>query len=128
MYRFREKLFDKTDSFRIPYTDNQQLFTKMAIFDFESVCAEDEVFKDTETTTWTGKHVPFSVSISSNSIQEPIFLCDPNPRDMVSSIIDASVKLFTQHVEFFSGVCQSGAITFTSGKFTFKHENNLLDT
>ena len=60
----------------------------MAVFDFESMCVENEKCKDTETATWIGKHFPTSVSISSNLIQEPISLRDPKPRDLVSAFTD----------------------------------------
>ena len=46
----RGTLFDKLDPFGIPHTDNQKLFNNMAVFDFESICVEDENLKDTETT------------------------------------------------------------------------------
>ena len=68
MYQLRETLFDMLDSFDIQYTDEQKLFTNLAVFDFESICIPEEKFKYTETTTWIGKHVPISVSISSNLI------------------------------------------------------------
>ena len=68
----------------------------MAIFDFESICVEDEISNYTETTTWIGKHNPISVSISSTLIHKPIFLCDPNPRELVSSCIDALEILVRQ--------------------------------
>ena len=38
VYQLKETLFDKLDSFNIPYTDEQQLFKNVAIFDFESIC------------------------------------------------------------------------------------------
>ena len=53
-------------------------------------------FENTETTTWIGKHVPITVSISSNLIGEPLFLCNSNPRDLVESFIDALEGLATQ--------------------------------
>ena len=43
-----------------------------------------------------GKHVPISVSISSNLIAKPIFLYNSNPRDLVESFIDAVEGLATQ--------------------------------
>ena len=61
----------------------------MAKFDFESICVKEESYKQTETTTWIGKHVPISVSISSNLITEPIFRCTANPHHFISSIITA---------------------------------------
>ena len=34
VYTLRETLFDKLDSFNIPYTDDQKLFKNLAVFDF----------------------------------------------------------------------------------------------
>ena len=96
VYQLRETLFDKLDSFDIQYTDDQKPFTNLAVFDFESICIPEEKFKNTETTTWIGKHVPISVSISSNLIAKPIFLCNSSPRDLVESFIDAVEGLATQ--------------------------------
>ena len=78
VYQLRETLFDQFDSFGIPYTDDQKLFTNLAVLDFESTCIPEKKFKNTKTTTWIGKHVPISVSISSNLIAKPIFLCNSN--------------------------------------------------
>ena len=55
-----------------------------------------EKLKNTATTTWIGKHVPISVSITSNLIAMPIFLCNSNPRDLVESFIDAVEGLALQ--------------------------------
>ena len=96
VYQLRETLFDKLDSFDIQYTNDQKLFSNLAVFDFESICISEEKFKITERTTWIGKHVPISVSISSNLIATPIFLCNSNPRDLVESFIDAVEGLATQ--------------------------------
>ena len=96
VYQLRGTLFDKLDSFDIQYTDDQTLFNNLAVFDFESICIPEEKFKNTETTNWIGKHVPISVSISSNLIAKPLFLCNSNPRDLVESFIDAIEGLATQ--------------------------------
>ena len=96
VYQLRETLFDKFDSFNIQYTDDQKLFNNPAVFDFESLCIPEEKFKNTETTNWIGKHVPISVSIYSNLINMPIFLCNSNPRELVESFIDAVEGLATQ--------------------------------
>ena len=96
MYQLREKLFDKFDSFDIQHTDDQEFFSNLAVFDFESICIPEGKFKNTETTTWIAKHVPISVSISSNLIAKPIFLCNSNPRDLVESFIAAVEELATQ--------------------------------
>ena len=96
VYQLQETLFDKLDSIDIQYTDDQQLFGNLAVFDFESICIPEEKFRNTETTTWIGKHVPISISISSNLIATPNFLCNSNPRDLVELFIDAAEVLATQ--------------------------------
>ena len=96
VYQHRETLFNKLDPFGIQYTDYQKLFTNLVVFDFESICLPKENFKNTKTATWIGKHVLISVSISSNLIAKPIFLCNSNPSDLVESFIDAVEGLATQ--------------------------------
>ena len=68
----------------------------MPFFGFESICVKEESYKQTESTTWIGKHVPISVSISSNLIPEPIFLYNANPHHLISSFITALKGLATQ--------------------------------
>ena len=58
VYELRETLFENLDAFNIPYKNGPKLFKKLAIFDFESICVKEESYKQTETTTWTGKRVP----------------------------------------------------------------------
>ena len=96
VYQIRETLLDKLDSFGINYTSEQKLFKSLAIFDFESVCVQKEAFRDTITTTWIGKHVPISVSISSNIVKEPIFLCNSDPHHLVASFIGVLEILASQ--------------------------------
>ena len=88
LYQLCGTFFDNLDLFDVPYSDTHKLFNKMAIF-VQSICVEDGSFKDTETGTWFGKHIPISLSISPNLIQKAIFFCDPNPRDLVSSSYDS---------------------------------------
>ena len=96
VYQIRETLFDKLDSFGIKYTSEQRLFKSLAIFDFESICVREETFRDTNATTWIGKHVPMSVSISSNPVKEPIFLFNSDPHHLVASFIRALENLASQ--------------------------------
>ena len=88
VYQIRETLFDKLHSFGIKYTSQQKLFKKLAKFHFESICIQKESFKDTKTTKWIGKHVPISVSNSSDLVEEPIFLYKSHPHHLVSSFIE----------------------------------------
>ena len=96
VYQLRETLFEKLDSFNIPYREDQKLFKKMAVFGFESICVKEETYKETKTTNWIGKHAAISVSISSNLNTEPVFLCNSDPRHLVSSFISALEGLATQ--------------------------------
>ena len=95
-YEMRETFFEKLDAFNIPYRSEQKLFKNLAIVDFESICVKEDSWKQTETTTWIGKHVLISVSISSNLIPEPIFLCNANPHHLIASFITALEGLATQ--------------------------------
>ena len=96
VYELRETLFEKFDAFNIPYRNEQKLFKNLAIFDFESICVKENSYKQTETTTWIGRHVPISVSISSNLIPEPIFLCNAKPHHLISPFVTALEGLGTQ--------------------------------
>ena len=96
VYQLRETLFDELNSFGIQYRDDQKLFNNPAVFDFESICIPEEKFKNTETTTWIVKHVPISVSISSNLKAKSIYLCNSNPRGLLDSFFDAVEGLATQ--------------------------------
>ena len=51
VYQIRENLFDKLDSFGINYTSEQKLFKNLAMFHFESICVQNETFRDTITRT-----------------------------------------------------------------------------
>ena len=90
VYTLRETLFEKLKGFNIPVSKDNTLFNNIAIFDFESICVPSDELKATQTTTWIEKHVPISVSISSNLIDEPIFLYNKDPQKFM---IDFLIKL-----------------------------------
>ena len=96
VYLLTETFFGKLDSFNILYREDQKLFKYLAVSDFESICVKEETYKETETTNWIGKHVPISVSLSSNLIPEPVFLCNSDPRHLVSSFISTLEGLAMQ--------------------------------
>ena len=96
VYQIRETFFDKLDSFSIKYTSEQKLFKISPMFDFESICVQEENFRDTKTTTWIRKHVPISVSNSSNIVEEPIFICNSDPHHLVAYFIGALENLASQ--------------------------------
>ena len=68
VYQIRGTLFDQRDSLGLRHTSEQKIFENLALFDFYSVCVQKETSKGTYTTTWTGKHVLISVSISSKTL------------------------------------------------------------
>ena len=96
IYQIRETLFDKLDCFATKYTNLQKLFKNLALLDFESICVQEESFKDTQTKTWIGKHVPVSVSIASNLLEEPLFLYNSDPDHLVSSFFGTLESLASQ--------------------------------
>ena len=97
VYQIRETLFDRLYSFGIKYTSQRKLFKKLALFDFESTCVQEESFKVTQTIMWIGKHVPISISISSNPVEEPIFLHNSDPHHLISSFIGTLDGLASQN-------------------------------
>ena len=64
------------------------LFKNLVVFDFESITVHDSSLNHTDSTTFIGKHVPISVSIHSNLIPEHIFICDINPRSLVTKFLE----------------------------------------
>ena len=83
VYQIPATFFDKLDSFGIKYTIQQKLFKNLAIFDFESICVQEESFKDTKITMWIGKHVPIAVFIYSGLVEEPLFLYNSDLHHLV---------------------------------------------
>ena len=96
VYQTQKTPFEKLDFFGIEYTNEQTLFENLAVFDFESICVQGESFKDRDTTKWIGKHVPIPVSISSNLVKGPIFLCNSDPHHLVTSFIGVFENLVVQ--------------------------------
>ena len=93
MFSLSKTLFNKFDGFGIFYNEDSKLFKNLVIFDVDSLCAPCEQLKDTSTTTWIGKHEPISVSISSNLNDEPVVLCDKDPKALITSLVEAIENL-----------------------------------
>ena len=86
VYELRETLFENLEGFNLPVFEDNKFFNNIAIFDFESICVPTEELKETQTTTWIGKPVPISVSVSSNLIAEPIFLYNKDPQNLIDFV------------------------------------------
>ena len=78
MYQLQEALFDKLDSFNIPYSKDQKLLNNMAKLHSESIRVQADELRNNDTTTWIGKHAPISVSQLSSLIEQPIYFALPN--------------------------------------------------
>ena len=106
VYQTEDTLFDKLDPFGILYNIERTLFKNFvlirlsidsrAIFDFESIRAQEGSFKDTDTEKWKGKQIPISIFNSSNLVKEPIFLCNSDLHHLVTCFIGALKKLALQ--------------------------------
>ena len=94
-YTVSETIFEKLDGFNIPYNEDYKLFSNVAIFDFESICVPTAELKATETTTWMGKHVPISVSISSN-LQDDLFLLREKVPEFLINAFVSSLELLAE--------------------------------
>ena len=62
-------------------------FRNFVVFDFEAICVQSVEANNTLTTSWIGTHVPVSVSISSNLLDEPVFLCENNANRLIISFV-----------------------------------------
>ena len=96
VYILRKTSSGKLDGFGVRYEEDQKMFKNLAVFDFESICVSSNQLKDTNTTTWVGKQEPISVSVSSNLLQEPIFLCNKDPKTLIVSFVEALEELDTK--------------------------------
>ena len=87
IYELCETLFEKLEEFILLVSEDNKLFNNLALFDFQSICVPREELKETQTTTWIGKHAPISVFISSNLIDEPIFLYNKDPQNLIIDFV-----------------------------------------
>ena len=99
VYTLRETLFEKLEDFNIPVSKDNTLFNNRAIFNFESICVPSDELKATQTTTWIGKHASISVSISSNLIDEPVFLYNKDPQKLIIDFV-IELKLLAEKSNF----------------------------
>ena len=91
-YQFIETVFENVRNLDIEVEN--YLFKNLVVFDFESITVHDQSLNHTDSTTFIGKHVPISVSIHSNLIWQPIFICDINPRCLVTKFVPELLVFF----------------------------------
>ena len=75
VYKVRETLFDKFKAFDAEIAEDNTLLKNFPSL-ISNQFVESFSLIDRETITWFGKHEPISVSLTSNLLQEPIFICD----------------------------------------------------
>ena len=92
----REALCAKLDSFNIPESDDRKFFRNKPMFVFESICVQADESRHIKTTKWISKHVPLTVSISSNLIEQTTFLCNSDTGALVDYFVDTLDELATQ--------------------------------
>ena len=63
VYQLKETVFERLEDIGIHVEKEVRLFTNFAFFDFESITVADNTLKNSDSTTWIGRHVPISVSI-----------------------------------------------------------------
>ena len=95
-YQLAETIFDRLDDVKINVPQELRLFSHLIVFDFEAITVADNTLRNTVLISWIGKHVPISVSIASNLLKDPIFICNEDPyqliRDFVSSLTNIAEK------------------------------------
>ena len=95
-YQLAETIFDQLEDVNIMVPQELRLFSHLIVFDFESITVPDNTLRNTDLTSWIGKHVPISVSIASNLLKDPIFICNEDPYqlifDFVSSLTNIAEK------------------------------------
>ena len=84
-YQLNEIVFEKMRN--LDTEVGNYLFKNMFVSDFESITVHHHCLNHTDSKNFVGKHVPKSVSIPSNIISEPIFICDINPGWLVSKFL-----------------------------------------
>ena len=82
-------------------------FKNLVIFDFESITVHDQCLNHTDSTTFIGKHVPISVSIHSNLISELFFICDINPRCLVTKSYSRTTSSFRRKLHGIASIVRS---------------------
>ena len=96
VYQLSETVFERLGDAKNNVPLDLRLFSRLIIFDFESITVPDNTIRNTELTPWIGKHVPINLSITSNQLTQPIFLCNEDPlqliRNFVSSLTNIAEK------------------------------------
>ena len=92
-YQLSDTIFDRLEEFNIIVPDELRLFPNLIVYDFESKTVHDSTVKNTELTSWIGKHVPISVSLCSNFNPDTLFICNEDPNQLIRDFVQNLVAL-----------------------------------
>ena len=102
-YQLSDTIFDRLEEFNIIVPDELRLFPNLIVYDFESITVHDSTIKNTELTSWIGKHVPISVSLCSNFNPDTLFICNEDPnqliRDFVQNLVALSASIMKEKLQ-----------------------------
>ena len=95
-YQLSETVLDCLKDFKIVFQQELRLFSPTIAFNFHSISVLDNTLRNTELASWIGTHVPISMSIASNLLEDPIFICNEDSyqqvRDYVSGVTNLAEK------------------------------------
>ena len=91
LYQLKKTVFEKLTNLEIPV--QEFLYENLVVFDFESTNVSYSTLPNSDMTRYIEKHVPISVSIFSNLLSKTIFICNSDPRLLVSKFIEQLVIL-----------------------------------
>ena len=92
-HQLAEIIFDRLDDVKINVPQELSLFFHLIVFEFESITVPNNTLRNTDLTLWIGKHVPISVSIASNLLEEPIFICNQDPYQLIRDLVSSSTNI-----------------------------------
>ena len=95
-YQLRSTVFEELESIGIEVPHNLRFYSHAAVFDFESYVVASEDLINTRLTEWKGVHVPICVSVASDILEETIFLCNEDPKQLVVEFVQALEELAVQ--------------------------------
>ena len=92
-YRLKETIFERLAKEGIDVPSDQQKFTNLAVYDFESYTTHDPTLINTHKLSWEGKHIPICVSLTSNLHQDATFIFDKDPQQLVDDFVSEVDKI-----------------------------------
>ena len=96
-YTLSETLLEKLEGINILVCEDKKLINNLAIFSFESLCVPTNELKTTQSTTSIIKHIPISVSLSSNLTNKNFSLLNKDPQKLIINFV-STLKFWLRKV------------------------------